>query len=834
MGVIKWAASLGLLVLAVLLTGCGAESAWHVTSPTAAAGGTVTASPLPVLPAPADLARTASAWNYTECHGADYLTGVVHNRIVTKGTLAGFDPHWRLHEHHPLEEAAYAVYALQVPGFAGESKVSLLWLGLPPAAQTCWVGLANQQKNRWDWLLLRDDSTVSPASLAPYTSEVQQIYVAVVLLGDAPRSLNGLWVGDGTHLYYEAEDNDSAETANPLPPLPFNQVELTGSVGSGYIDCYDGDNDDWFSFIVDEPSTLKLSFHTTGTYSGGLYFKYYQSDAAQQPQLISQGAVQTDSHLICPTTGKYWLELTSEAPVAIYSFSLALCDEKFTELEDNDTCQQANPIAASEDGFLPVSGCLSIPKDKTEDVDVYDGDHDDWFSFYIQDTPRAIINLVANTPYRGYTAMLYAADGFTQLESVNVSYNSSAEWHIELPSLGKYYLRLNCDKNSYYVSYFFSIVYGTDNHGWFNRRIDQGIPLDDSLYTNISEMVGFETDGQPELCWLNYENDALYYSRANGTSFTQWSKPQRICTFADSAWDIISSFKVDERPVIICSNRNRDTFGVPQYYYIIATDKSGERWNDPVGIKIANIDSFYALAFTQVQGSPALIGIYGFYSGAYDYRGAVFYSRADDAAGTNWSAANTIDLVWNTSAYCSMQIINGKPAAVFSCYYDSIYCFVRYVQANDELGNSWGDPLNIYEYIGPERVVLLNWLPTPTIYIKPEFLHYMPRGWFAQAVDADGKSWSAPYDTNLLIYDSDYECDTIFALVYSVPRAVWSTGGRLLYSYAEEYDGSKWAYAEVIDPIHADQEYMFHCIFDLKGQLGIAYVRDGLRFALRY
>jgi hypothetical protein len=839
MGVLNRISRLGPLLLGLglvgLLYGCGSGAVMRAESPGATAGESATASPLPDLPTPVELSRTASAWNYAECHGADFLVDAAHNRITTKATLAGFNPDWRLNERHPLDDLAFAIYALHVPGFAGASKVSLLWFDLPPQAQTCWVGLGNQQHNRWDWFPLQDDSTVRPRSLAPYTSDAQQIYVAVVLLGEAPRSLNGLWVGEGTHLYYEVEDNDTADNATPLPPLPFNQVELTGSLGSGYSENYDGDSDDWYSFVVTEPSIVKLSFRVTSMYGGQVYFKFFQSDDAKQPQLIYYGYGSGDSHLKCSSTGQYWLELTCDTPGELYSFSLSSFEDKFSEIEDNDTPEQANLITTTEDGFLPVSGCLSIPAiDDPKDTGVYDGDRDDWFYFDIQSIPRVTINISANTPKRRFTAEVYAADGVTRIDSVDVDYNSSAEWRLELPSLGKYYLRLYCDEDADYVTYFFSIIHGADNHGWFSWKIDQGTSPDQSNFTNMAEMVGFETDGRPELCWRNSQDNALYYIHAGGASFAKWSKPQLIVTYPHDTWKILSSFVVDERPAIVCSSYDPNTHGAPRYYYIIATDKSGEEWNDPVGIKIDNVDSFDALAFTEVQGSPALIGIYGYYPLDGEYKGVLFYSRAEDASGMNWSNATILDDVWNTSACCSMQIINGKPAAAFSCYYDSIYCFVRYVQANDELGTTWAEPVNVYEYIDPERVVLFNWFASPTIYIQPEWTRYLPRGWFTQAVDADGQSWNAPYDTNLLISDTNYGCNAIFALVDSIPRAVWGAGRYLMYSYAEEYDGSKWAYAEVIGSIAVQQGYTCHCMFDLKGQLGIAYFRDGLRFALRY
>jgi hypothetical protein len=54
--------------------------------------------------------------------------------------------------------------------------------------------------------------------------------------------------------YDEREDNDGLSEANALPDLPFSG--FAGNLGAG---GYDGDNDDYFQFVVDEAGTIELT-----------------------------------------------------------------------------------------------------------------------------------------------------------------------------------------------------------------------------------------------------------------------------------------------------------------------------------------------------------------------------------------------------------------------------------------------------------------------------------------------------------------------------------------------------------------------------------------------
>jgi len=106
----------------------------------------------------------------------------------------------------------------------------------------------------WD-----EDTGGSPVASHQYTSE--GVYVAAVRVTDdegAP-DIDTKVIVVGNPQYFEIEDNDWMDEANPLPDLPFPSPLVNGSIGwgSGY-DGYDGDTEDFFSFETDESGSINL------------------------------------------------------------------------------------------------------------------------------------------------------------------------------------------------------------------------------------------------------------------------------------------------------------------------------------------------------------------------------------------------------------------------------------------------------------------------------------------------------------------------------------------------------------------------------------------------
>ncbi len=85
-----------------------------------------------------------------------------------------------------------------------------------------------------------------------------------------------------------------------------------------------------------------------------------------------------------------------------------------------------------------------------------------------------------------------------------------------------------------------------------------------------------------------------------------------------------------------------------------------------------------------VEGHPAL----AYYDASNrDLR----YLRALDSAGTQWGISTTVDSLGACGEYCSMTLVNGRPAIAYFDEQDN----VRYVRADDALGINWGTPVGM-------------------------------------------------------------------------------------------------------------------------------------------
>ncbi len=807
--------------LAALFAGCGAGGTQLVEQPGANPGEAGASSSLPALPSPQALARQASAWNYAECHGADFLADVVHNRIAASATLALYSPAWRLREHHPLDDLAYGVYALQVPEFNGESKLSLLWHGSAPSAQTCWVGLGNQQRDRWDWRLLPADSVIRPQALAPYETAGRQIYVAVVLLGEEERALNGIWVGDGTHLYYEVEDNDKPETANPLP-LPFAYAGVTGSVGTGHSGSYDGDNEDWYTFSLDGPQYLQLVFQRPGTLTGRVLCGVYRADGAGAPVLIRELDVfSASAELYCAQAGQYWLRLSGAGQ---YQFNAALASTKLTEHENNDSYLEANALHAAGASFDPVLGSLGTTEDEAREPAeiIDDGDVADWFSFVITDARSIEIQVTPVKPLQGLNVLLYGPDGATLLGWFNANQYYARPMRTALPEAGRYFIELTGNEYNH-TNYRLTVRASPDYSGWVSQIIPGTLRIPGGSDAPVGHNVrGLEVGGLPALAWDNGDRNAIFFCRATAAGIAPWTVPQQIAQDASSYLSLIELLDVGGRPAAVIQSHVQDQ--PVRLLYLFALDKLGLAWSEPVEITIPGIDNLQVYSYYGVDGAPALCGYV-----QDTYSAAVYFSRAEDLTGKAWGAPVVVDTVYNAQAgWGALRLINGHPALAYAVYTDDgvgNHALVRYVQATDNVGVTWSPVADVYEYIGPGSVQLEAWAGHPVIYMTP-FSLYEPYKWLVRATDSAGQSWPVPRDMNLSIGTAA----VAFKELDSIPRIAWGTGSQVYYSFGEAYDGSQWAYAETV----ASGGGVI-CMFDVKGHPAIAYGgNDGLRIAYRY
>jgi uncharacterized delta-60 repeat protein len=98
----------------------------------------------------------------------------------------------------------------------------------------------------------------------------------------------------------------------------------------------------------------------------------------------------------------------------------------------------------------------------------------------------------------------------------------------------------------------------------------------------------------------------------------------------------------------------------------------------------------------------------------------------------------TLDSTNNTGQHTSAAIVNGKPAIA---YYDATDHDLRYVQATDAAGTTWGTPVTVSAANSGKycSLAVVNGFPAISYYdAANKDLHYV------RADDADGTSWTTP------------------------------------------------------------------------------------------
>ncbi len=246
---------------------------------------------------------------------------------------------------------------------------------------------------------------------------------------------------------------------------------------------------------------------------------------------------------------------------------------------------------------------------------------------------------------------------------------------------------------------------------------------DTGLWTSLAIV-----NGNPAISYYDTTNDDLKYVRASDSTGAAWGSPIVVSSTGNVGELATSLAVVNGRPAILFHDVTHGTL-----HYVRALDADGTTWGTPVFLDGPLAGAFGHL--TVVDGRPAA-SYYGD-NPSDDLR----YIRANDADGDSWPSPIIVDdldngnLGWDTS----LTIVNGKPAI---SYYERMEYNLRYVQANDASGSSWGTPVivdaagNIGQYTSLAVVE-----GRPAISYWDELNNDLK---FVQAVDVDGRYWGLP------------------------------------------------------------------------------------------
>jgi hypothetical protein len=164
--------------------------------------------------------------------------------------------------------------------------------------------------------------------------------------------------------------------------------------------------------------------------------------------------------------------------------------------------------------------------------------------------------------------------------------------------------------------------------------------------------------------------------------------------------------------------------------------------------------------------------------------GDLKYVQASDSSGETWGAPVAIDTAGEVGAYTSLQVVNGNPAI---SYYEATTGRLKFVRANDANGFSWGTPVTVDAAANVgffSSLAVVNGNPAIAYHDGSNTdLKYV------RANDANGSVWGTPIAQGSAYSVGEF-CS--LAVVNGNPAIAYydSTNANLMYVRANNVNGS--------------------------------------------
>ncbi len=276
---------------------------------------------------------------------------------------------------------------------------------------------------------------------------------------------------------------------------------------------------------------------------------------------------------------------------------------------------------------------------------------------------------------------------------------------------------------------------------------DNPITVDNSGFVGCFSSLTV-VNGNPAIGYMDCTEGDLKFVRALDADGSNWDAP--VILDSDGFVGMYLSLEiVDGYPAISYFDYTNSALK-----YVRALDATGSNWGTPITLDNDGILGFYASLET-VNGYPAV----SYWDGP---NGDLKYISALDASGIVWGNPVIVDGIDNVGEDCSLAVVNGYPAI---SYYDATNYALKYVRAADENGSTWTTPVTVDNSTADSgnrsSLTVVNGFPSISYYSYSDGdLRYV------QATDANGASWG-----ELLTLDSngDVGRDTSLAVVNGQP-----------------------------------------------------------------
>lgn len=287
------------------------------------------------IPAPAEAAKAVQSTTQDRIRsGKHYVPGMAQGVSGESTWVGNYTPAYNGTDSFAV---AYGIYAYTLNDYSAGNAINLKYYyqGPVPESGTVFVGLSDFISNSWRWYAVDDAGRAATGNIVQLLNEHNELYVAVVAIGDQPFNLGSVMVGDG----------------NPPVAVPSASTTLFLS-----------------DTAVDFSGSASLSYNHAIT--------LYEWDFDDDGVFEETGEV-VNGKLFAPGLHKVTLRITDQADLTgsgfIWVQSVDAGDPPdYVEVEDNDSMEAAQQLPGQK--FYDFSGNLG-------QGGVNDGDTDDWFKF---------------------------------------------------------------------------------------------------------------------------------------------------------------------------------------------------------------------------------------------------------------------------------------------------------------------------------------------------------------------------------------------------------------------------------------------------------------------
>jgi len=129
-------------------------------------------------------------------YGLDFDTNVPHQNVGLSGYSALFSPTWAEPANTTYGDLAFCIYRfINISVFTRAPEVHYGWEVPPTDINTAWLGLADWDRDRWDWRRCNAEGSHALPGFEPYTSSTDEMLVAMVVANSENPALRWIRLG---------------------------------------------------------------------------------------------------------------------------------------------------------------------------------------------------------------------------------------------------------------------------------------------------------------------------------------------------------------------------------------------------------------------------------------------------------------------------------------------------------------------------------------------------------------------------------------------------------------------------------------------------------------